>query len=182
MLAAFAVAMSLSSNIAVLVGGGITVLALFAAAGLTARSIFAALRPALVLIIFLAGLQWAFQGWLSALTTTLRILDLILAAALVSYTTRYTDLIACLIAAARPLRVFGLPPEKIGLALALAMRFIPTLVHEFEEIKAARIARCARRFGYLSLGILILNAIRMADEVSDAVLARGFEERDRHDR
>ncbi len=57
--------------------------------------------------------------------TVLRLLTLVLAAAVVTATTRVTAMVAVVERLCAPLRHVGVRPARIGLALAMALRFIP---------------------------------------------------------
>jgi biotin transport system permease protein len=155
-----------------LVGAG------FVVARLPLLSIADALRPALLMIAFFALLQAVYVGPVASAVTALRFAILILAAALVTYTTPFSDMLAVLTGLMLPLRYIGLSPSKAGLALALTLRFIPVLMSDFEEIQQARVARGASRYGIGVVGSLLLVTINKAQAIGDAIAARGFEERE----
>jgi biotin transport system permease protein len=123
-------------------------------------------------------LQAIFAGWEAGLITALRTISLVLGASLVTFTTPFADMIDALAFAARPLSHFGASPAKTGLALALAIRFIPVLMQDYRDIQDARAARGGSRFGALALGPLLIKVLRMSAELSDAIAARSFESRD----
>lgn len=177
-LAVFALVLSFVGNLIVLAASLTVVLGLFQVAKLPLKTILTALRPALLMIAMLAVLQWAFATADAAISMVLRVGAIVLAAALLTYTTRFSDMIATLTQATRPLSLIGFSPAKIGLALALAIRFIPVLMTTYQAVQAARVSRGGGAFSFHALGPVLLNALRMTDEISDAVTARGFEERD----
>jgi biotin transport system permease protein len=154
------------------------VAALYALAGLSLRDALRALAPVLVTIALFAALQIAFAGYAAALATLLRATSLVLLAALVTFTTRFADMIDTLTALASPLAWFGLSPAKTGLALALAIRFISVLMKDYRDIQDARAARGGSAWGVLALGPLLIKTLRMTSDLSDAIAARGFEARD----
>jgi biotin transport system permease protein len=154
------------------------VLALYALAGLSPRFIWRGLAPAFFAIALFAALQAIFAGWQAGLSTALRTISLVLGASLVTFTTPFADMIDALTFAARPLSHFGASPAKTGLALALAIRFIPVLMKDYRDIQDARTARGGSRFGALALGPLLIKVLRMSAELSEAIAARGFESRD----
>lgn len=150
----------------------------FALARLPLRAFLAAFAPILVTVALFTGLQLAFAGVEAAAVTALRTLSLVLAAALVTLTTPFAAMIEVLTEAARPLMRFGLSAAKTGLAIALAVRFIPVLMKDFQEMQAARTARGGSRWSVLALGPLLVKTLQAAGDLSDAITARGFENRD----
>jgi biotin transport system permease protein len=154
------------------------VLALYALAGLSLKFLWRALAPAFFAIALFALLQVAFAGWQAGLATVLRTISLVLGASLVTFTTPFAGMIDALTFAARPLSRLGVPPARTGLALALAIRFIPVLMKDYRDIQDARIARGGSRFGVMALGPLLIKTLRMSTELGEAITARGFENRD----
>ncbi len=150
-------------------------LGLYVLAGLSLGVVLRALSPVLMTVALFAGLQAVFAGWPAALSTGLKTTSLVLLASLVTVTTRFSDMVDALTAAARPLARIGLSPAKTGLALALAIRFVPVLMKDYQDIQAARLARGGSRWGVLALGPLLIKTLRMTGDLSDAITARGFE-------
>ena len=101
------------------------VLALYGWAGFGPRILWAQLRPiAIVLaLLFLAQLWLATPA--EALLVVLRLAALVLAAGLVTMTTRTADLVAAIERGLSPLARLGLDVGKVSLAISLAIRFIP---------------------------------------------------------
>ncbi|MDZ4790554.1 MAG: energy-coupling factor transporter transmembrane protein EcfT [Hyphomicrobiales bacterium] len=150
---------------------------LYALARLPARAILTALKPVLFVAAIIFGLQWALVGPLAAVLALLRILCLVLLASLVTFTTPLSAMIDAIAAMAAPLSRFGLSPAKLGLVIALTLRFIPVLMNDYREIEAARRARGARYPGLGAAGPLLIKTLRMTDALGDAIAARGFENR-----
>jgi energy-coupling factor transport system permease protein len=84
----------------------------------------------------------------------------------------------------KPLRRLGLPVEEFGLMTLVALRFIPVLVQETEQLIKAQMSRGAdfttgslaqraRRLGTL-LVPLVQGALRRAEGLSAALEARGY--------
>ena len=97
----------------------------------------------------------------------------VMVANLVTMTTRLDDMIAVITTLATPLRVIGLPPRRLALALALAIRFIPDVMQSADRLSLAWRARSARRPRHHLLAPLTLAAIDTADHVAEALRARG---------
>lgn len=171
---------ALVTNVAALAAMLTVAAGLYAVAGIPLRAALSALSPVLFTVALFVGLQAVFAGWPAAMMTGLKTASLVLLASLVTFTTRFSDMIDALTAASRPFARFGLSPAKMGLALALAVRFIPVLMKDYQDIQDARAARGASRWGVLALGPLLIKTLRMTSDLSDAISARGFESRDEH--
>jgi len=150
---------------------------LYVAARLPLRAIFTALRPVLIICGFIFALQLALAGWPQAVAAALRIIALVLLTSLVTLTTRLSDMLDTLTSAARGLAPLGIDPPKIALAVGLTIRFIPMLLHDFQEVQNARKTRGGRGFSILAAGPLIIKILRMTDALGNAIAARGFENR-----
>lgn len=153
----------------------VVVLGLYRLAGLSLRTAWRQLRPALFLFAILFAVQWAYYGPLEGAVVIARFVILILFAALVSLTTRVSDMLDTVMSAVRPLALVGISPTKIGLAFALAIRFIPVIAEQFAEIREAQRARGLER-SYRAIAIpLIVRTLKMATEIGDAIEARSFD-------
>lgn len=136
-----------------------------------------ALKPVVVLVVAIGVFQWFVAGPVAAAVIAARIITLVMLAALVTLTTPFSAMIDSFARAAALLRPLGVNPHKVGLAAALAVRFIPVLLSDYREIQAARRSRGARSPGLFAVGPLLIKTLRMAGTLADAVEARGFENR-----
>lgn len=153
---------------------GFLTVALYVFAGMTLRHIRRQLWPVLWIfaLIFLA--QALFNSWSFGLFVILRFAILILLAGLLSLTTRASEIIAGIETGLVPLRRFGLPTEKVSLAISLTLRFIPVLATVVTEVREAQKTRGLER-NLLALAIpVIVRTMRMSEDISDAIDARGF--------
>lgn len=153
------------------------IVALYALARLPFSAIVTALRPVFVAAFIICALQMALAGWLMAASVVLRFLALVLLSGLASLTTPFSDMLEVLTNAARPFARFGISPAKLALAVALTIRFIPSLLHDLQEIQRARIARGGRALSIFALGPLLVKILSMTNALGDAIAARGFENR-----
>ena len=152
-------------------------LALYRVAGLSLTLAAAQLRPlALIFAIFLA-LQWWLSGPLLALFVVTRLAALILLASLVTLTTRATDMIDMITRALAVLRPLGVNPAKVGLAISLALRFIPVLGQITTEVREAQKTRGLERSVIATALPVAIRTLKMADDISDAIDARGYDPR-----
>lgn len=151
--------------------------ALYPLARLPLKTVALALKPVFLIAAIIFGLQLALAGWTEATASLLRILALVLLASLATVTTKLSDMLETLTHAARPTSALGLSPPKLALAIGLTIRFIPALLHDWQEIQRARTARGARGLSFLGAGPLIIKILHMTDALGDAIAARGFDNR-----
>lgn len=162
----------LTANLWVLSGAGLAVLALFPLARLSPADAWRQLRPALPILVILALTQVWLGDPQAAPAVLLRLSTLILLAGLVTLTTRTADMVETLEWALTPLRGLGVDPAKVGLAISLALRFIPALSGVLDEVREAQKARGLER-NVLALAVpLIVRTLKMADEIAEAIDAR----------
>ncbi|WP_306359674.1 energy-coupling factor transporter transmembrane protein EcfT [Nocardia sp. CC227C] len=136
----------------------------------TGRQVLA-IAPFLALI---AVAQLMFTGWVSAVLVSERILALVLLANLVTLTTRTSAMIDTIERALGPLRPVGVRPERVGLLVAMTIRFIPVIREQAELVRAAQRARGIERSTAFLIPLLI-RTLRMADNLGEALDARGLQ-------
>lgn len=154
---------------------GAAVLVLWRIARVPYRELARQLRGLWVVAALLAVFQLWANGWHEAAMTVLRLLALLLLASLVTMTSRTSQIVDALETAARPLALVGLRPGRIAFLIGLTLRFIPLIREKAEEIRAAQRARGVERRPLALLLPLLLKTLTMADAVSEALDARGFE-------
>jgi len=154
--------------------GVVLVIAGYAVARIPARTVWRLTRTVLILVAAVAGCQWYFSSAELALLVALRILYLVAGANLVTLTTPTASLIATVETVFTPLARFGVRPERIGLAIALALRFIPVLGDQGRRIREAQAARGVKApLTYLIP--LVIRTLRMAESVGEALESRGLD-------
>ena len=99
----------------------------------------------------------------------LRIVLLVVASLVVTYTTTSTELTAALGDFLRPLRRLRLPVDDIATVFSLALRFIPVTAEEFGRVHDAQQAR-----GAAVLIPLFVGLFRRADALATAMDARCY--------
>nr|WP_246878966.1 energy-coupling factor transporter transmembrane component T [Thalassospira sp. ER-Se-21-Dark] len=152
-----------------------TVLLLYPASGFGPRIMCAQIKPILwLLVIFFAVQLWLNDRQAGLLVIT-RIAAIVMFAALVTLTTRTSDLLASLERAMQPLRPIGVHPEKVSLAISMVLRFIPVIAQVAHEIRDAQRARGLDRSIVAMVVPLIIRTLKMADDVADAIDARSFD-------
>lgn len=150
------------------------VIALYKIAGLSATQVWNQIRPVLWILIFFLGLQWWLAGASVAVFVVLRLATLLLLAGLVTLTTHASDMIESLTSGLRFLRPLGVNPAKVGLAISLALRFIPVLAQITTEVREAQKARGMEHSIVAVAMPVAIRMLKMADDISDAIDARGY--------
>jgi biotin transport system permease protein len=143
------------------------------AARLPARVLTSQVRPLWIWLVALFGFHLLVTDPLTGLVAVLRLLTLVIAAAVVTATTRVTALVAAIEWLASPLRVFGVRPARIGLVIAMTLRFIPLVAERAARIREAQAARGADRVRLVLVVPLLVQVLRMATTVGEALDARG---------
>lgn len=166
------------------------------------RGVFPSIPGWLWILLFFGGLTATFAGGspvidvgsvevgLGGLFNFLRItaLSIVLLGlgAMVSWTTNVAEIAPAVAKLGRPLKALRIPVDEWAVALALALRAFPMLIDEFRVLYAARRLRpkeqAATRRGRFRAGMLelvdllaaaVTVALRRADEMGDAITARG---------
>lgn len=109
---------------------------------------------------------------------------LVLCGAILTMTTPPSEMISGLEKLLHPLKYVGIPTQDIAVMVSLALRFVPTLLEEFDRIRLAQTARGADvRTGALTQRVtaaasmtlpLMISALRRADELAEAMESRGY--------
>jgi biotin transport system permease protein len=142
-------------------------------AQLPRRSLISQVRPVWIWLLALFGFHLLLTGPLVGAVAVLRLLTLVIAAAVVTATTRVTELVAVVEWLTTPLEVFGVRPARIGLVMAMTLRFIPLVADRAAHIREAQAARGAERVRLGMIVPLLLHVLRMATTVGEALDARG---------
>lgn len=170
--------------------------------GISPLTILKGIKPVMFILLFTTVFQifftrtgkilfeWQFiriysDGIIYSMKMFLRIVMLISSASvLLTYTTSpivLTDGIEGLLS---PLKKLKVPVHDFALMMSIALRFIPTLTEETDKIMSAQRARGAsfsdgslmkRARALVSVFVpLLVSAIRRADELSTAMICRGY--------
>ena len=124
------------------------------------KTVFKGLKPVIPLLIFTSlinifyvdgtvlvelfwGIRITLEGVLTAVFISVRILSLIAAGSLLTYTTSPTTLTDALERVLSPLKVLRISVHEIAMMMTIALRFIPTLIEETDKIMSAQKARGA---------------------------------------
>ncbi|MET9213921.1 MULTISPECIES: energy-coupling factor transporter transmembrane component T family protein [unclassified Nocardia] len=160
-------------------GVGVLVLAiacLFALARISWRVALAQIRPVLWMTLIIGVFQLLTTSPTRAIVVCAVLLASVALAALVTVTTRVTDLLDALTRALGPLRRVGVDPERVGLLLALAIRCVPLLAQIVHDVAEARRARGVSWSATALVTPVLVRALRTADAMGEALAARGVDD------
>ncbi len=178
------------------------------AAQLRAQYVLRGLLPSLRVLIFLFIIQLLFQGWREpsgqvwlewewlriteyslrfVALGVLRVIEFFVLVSLLTLTTPTTQLTHGLEILLSPLRRIGLPVHEIALMNMIALRFVPTLAAELEQIMKAQASRGGAdgqapwwRLDQMArariplIVPLFITALRRSEELILAMEARGY--------
>lgn len=152
------------------------VVAAVLAAGLGVRGLWALVRPMRWIVLVLTPFQWWSAGPERAFVVVGALVVAVVAAGLVTATTRVADMTDTFVTGLRPFVRFGLDPDRVGLALALTLRAVPVLSDALRQAGEARAARGLSRSPRALLVPVVVRAVRHAEAVGDALVARGVDD------
>lgn len=152
------------------------VLGLFAVARIPLSTMAAQVRPMAFLLLFVGVFHVWVSGWVRAYEVLGILVALVLAAALVTLTTPVSAMVDAVVGGARPLRRLGVDPERMGLILMLGIRCVPLMAELVRQVREAQWARGARRSVRAFAVPLIVRALREADAMGEALVARGVDD------
>lgn len=156
--------------LAAFVAGGV----LLGLTGAGAGTIWRQVRGLLTILAFVAAFTAYFNGWPRAAEVVLRVAALLALALAVTVSTRTSDLIEVCERALWPLEKLRLVDAgRVALALALTLRFVPEIWRNYQEIREAQAARGLAANPLALVVPLIVRTLKRADEVADAIDARG---------
>jgi energy-coupling factor transport system permease protein len=137
-------------------------------------------------VIDFGSVEVGLGGLFNFLRITVLSIVLLGLGAMVSWTTNVAEIAPAVATLGRPLRLLRIPIDDWAVALALALRAFPMLIDEFRVLYAARRLRPKqvpptrkarrRRWALEVIDLLaaaITVALRRADEMGDAITARG---------
>ncbi|AZH78720.1 hypothetical protein CSX12_09695 [Microbacterium sp. Y-01] len=122
-----------------------------------------------VLAVALAVFVSPAAAWIN----TGRVAAVLLLASLLTSTTRMSELMAVLDRLLRPLRRFGLEPDAAALTISLTLTTVPVIAGFAARVRGAEQARGVRLGARSAVPLLVLS-LRHADDVGEALAARGL--------
>lgn len=161
---------------ATVLGGAALVCALYAIGGFGLRTVVRQVWPLRWFVILLLPFQWWSAGWQAAFVVVGTLVVAVLGAAIISLTTRVTELLDVIARLLEPARVIGVDPDRVALLLALTIRAVPVIAGTVSEARDARRARGLERSTKALVTPIVVRTIRHADRVGDALAARGIDD------
>ena len=123
----------------------LAVVALALVACIPAKRMLVPLLPVAVLaafaVLFAVLASPGVEGLLGGLFVAVRMIALVAASFVVCLTTTSTELLSAFAWFIGPLRALRVPVDDIAFTLSLAIRFIPVIAEEFQQVRRAQIAR-----------------------------------------
>lgn len=178
LLALIAAILAMTLTVHTPIGAGVAVgciLAVFVLAGVGPRRAWPLLRGPFLFVAVIFVFQVFISDWRRAAVVCAVLLASIGLAAVVTLTTRTTDLLAAIVAALAPLERLGVRTDLIAMALALTIRSIPLIAEVFTQVDQARRARGLRPGARVLFVPAVLAALETADGFADTLAARGLD-------
>lgn len=148
-------------------------LALYLSLGRAALRQIALVRPMWPLFAILL----AFHAWNGdvgrGVAVLARLLAMVLLANAVTMTTRMDAMMDAIEPLLAPLRLIGVPPRRVALAVALMIRLVPLLFALWEALSDSYRARAGRRGGWRLLAPFCIQTLRLSHHTAEALAARG---------
>jgi len=152
--------------------GGCLVTLVYLSMGWSGLSRLIGLRAMLPLILGLGVFQGLLISWELAALSVTRLFLMIMLADLVTATTPMQEMMRVILPWLRPLRVIGLDPKKLSLAVALVIRFVPVLLAHWQAQSEAWSARSKKRSGFKLIAPFMNETLRRTDHVAEAIVSR----------
>ena len=127
------------------------------------------------IIVVMLVPQALFLSLPTAATNIIRVVVVILLAALVTLTTRTEDLIDAIEHALGPLRRLGVNPSRIALMLSMTIATVPVIAGFAVQVREAQRARGVPVRPLTFVVPLLVMALKHSDELADALTARGID-------
>ncbi|GAA4054048.1 MULTISPECIES: energy-coupling factor transporter transmembrane protein EcfT [Agromyces] len=175
LLAVIVTTVALLPSLPALGAASVVVVALFALARVPFRVAWRQVSPILWILAFAVPVQWIFAGWEAAATMGVRLVLAVALAAVYTLTTPVTATLDAMQVLLRPFRRW-IDADRVGLALALAIRCVPLLADLVREVLDARKARGAEGSPTAFAVPVIVRALRTADHLGEALMARGVDD------
>ena len=156
----------------------LVLLGLVLLAAASARVPASSLVRACVGIVIVAAVvgtyQWWQRGWATAVEVAADLVAIVLAATLVTATTRADAMLDVITGGLAPLRRIGVRPELVALAIGLMLRAVPTLTRTVTEGRDAARARGLERDPRALLVPAVIRTVGQAHATGQALAARGL--------
>lgn len=144
--------------------------------GLGLRRWVASFRPLVLLAVILAVYHVIANGPAQAAAVVLSLMAVISLSRLLISTTPLPRLVDGLVWLCSPLRLVGVNPERIGLAVSLMIRSIPWLFGCLSDLRDAVTARTLRPQPVYLITPAVIATVDYAQRTGEALAARGLDD------
>lgn len=152
----------------------VAVIATYALAGFGPAVIARQLWQTRWIVVLMVVTQLVFLTPEAAVVNTSRVVAIVMLAGLLTLTTRSEHLLDALQSGLRPLARIGVDPARVGLTLSLAISMVPVVAGLAARVREAQRARGVH-LGIRAVVPLLVLSLRHADDVGDALAARGVD-------
>lgn len=142
------------------------------------RVVWSIVRPLLYWVVVVGAVTAWSNGWAAAATSSVVLVVAVLAAGLVTITTRTEDMMDTIVRLLTPLKPLGVNPDAVALAFSLALRVIPVISGFATTVREAQHARGLGSDPRAFLSPLVVRSVRYADVLGQALVARGYDDPD----
>lgn len=139
------------------------------------KALLGPIRSSFYLSILLFTMHAIWGNYVDGIKVILRLYNILLFASWVLLTTPYLAIIEGLSFLFKPLVYVGLDATKVSLACTLAIRFMPSIMDIFTQVKTAQKAKGIDKNFIAILIPSIIQTIKMANEIAEAIKARGWD-------
>jgi len=151
----------------------VVALACYAIPGLGLRQLLRQVSALRWLAAFTAAGQLLFLGPEPAVVNTVRVISVIVIAAVLTLTTPVTDLLDAFERLISPLALVRVDPRRVALMLTVTLTMLPVLARLASDVRDAQKARGCRPRLHLFTVPFLIAALKHADDLGDALTARG---------
>lgn len=167
----FCTALFMVGHWAFLLGGAALIAALYFLAKFPPILMWQAISPVLWVLVLIFAVQAWINDWVFGLFVVVRFAIMILAATLLTLTSKTSEMIAGIEHGIGKLLGADIA-EKTGLAFSLALRFIPMVRATYQEVREAQKARGLGRDWQALITPTMIRTLKSADEIAQAIDAR----------
>ena len=157
----------------ILCATALVIASLYGPCGIPYRHAWAQFRMLFWFLAIICAIQAWVEGIEPAIAVVGRLMAVVWAACLVTFTTPFSEMSDALARALYPLRHIGVSPGKVSFAVTLVIRFIPTLYEMASEVRDAQRSRGLGKNPFALVVPLMVRIVRLADRVAESVDARG---------
>ncbi len=157
-----------------MLGSVVVVFSLFCYAHIPCQQTLQVVKLIAFWVILLVVMESLFGGFQYGLFTSTRLALLIMISAWVTYITPFSEMIRVFEYPAKLLSPLGVSHQKVAFCCALVLRLIPCGLAMFEALKESAESRGMQGFHFFIFVAWIVAILKMAQDLSNALDARGF--------